>query len=59
MESESRETLKCFRLPGGGSYCFVWYVRVEVNGYPICVVVPFLSLGKTSVLHDSVVFRDH
>lgn len=57
--NESRETLKWFKLPGGGSCCLVWYGRVEVHGYNVCVVVPALALGKTPVLHDSVGFMDH
>lgn len=56
---DSRETLKYLRLPGGRSSCLVWYMRVEVHGYPTCIVVPSLSLGSTSVLHDSAVFMDH
>lgn len=53
----SRETLKCFRLPGGRSCYLVWYGRVEVHGYPTCI--PSLSLGRTSALHGSAVFMDH
>lgn len=56
---ESRETWKCFRLLGGRSSCLVWFARVGVRWYPICVVVPSLSLGKTSVLLDSAVFVDY